>query len=207
MVKYPRTPHLPWSPGATDDDRILHDLTPFEGKRVIGSKKMDGENTNMHRKGVYARSLDSVGGVDRDWVKQFWAGIAYNIPEGWRICGENLWARHSIHYTDLPSYFMGFSVWDDFNNCLDWDTTLEYFELFGITPVEVIYDGVWDEAAIRKLHTTLDPDKDEGFVIRLRDSFHYDRFGTSVAKYVRQGHVQTDKHWRHQELVPNGLKL
>lgn len=207
MIKYPRTPHLPWSPGATDDDRILHDLTTFEGKRVIGTKKMDGENTNMYPDGVHARSLDSKGGVDRDWIKKFWAEFAHNIPEGWRICGENLWARHSIHYTDLPSYFMGFSVWDDFNNCLDWDTTLEYFELFGITPVEVIYDGVWDEAAIRRLHTTLDPAKDEGFVIRLRDSFHYDRFGTSVAKYVRQGHVQTDKHWRHQELVPNGLKL
>lgn len=207
MIKYPRTPHLPWSPGATDDDRILHDLSFFEGRRVIGTVKMDGENTTMYSDGLHARSLDSKGGADRDWVKQFWSGFAHSIPYGWRICGENLWARHSIHYTDLPSYFMGFSVWNEFNSCLDWDTTVEYFELFGITPVKVIYDGLWDESAIRKLHATLDTEKDEGFVIRVADSFHYDYFGTSVAKFVRKGHVQTDKHWRHQELVPNILKL
>src|SRR3546814_9804484 len=44
------------------------------------------------------------------WVKQFRSGIAADIPEGWRVCGENLFAKHSIHYTALPTYFMGFSI-------------------------------------------------------------------------------------------------
>lgn len=205
FIKYPRTPHLPWSPGTTDDDRILHDLSHFDGKRVVITKKMDGENTTMYSNYIHARSLDSRGGFDRDWVKTFWSGFAHNIPEGWRICGENLWARHSIAYENLPSYFMAFSVWNNDNICISWNDTLEYLELLSIQPVEVIYDGNWDMGIVRSLDKTLNPELDEGFVVRLADSFHYDDFGTSVAKYVRKGHVQTGTHWRHQEIVPNGL--
>lgn len=43
-VKYGRTFHLPWSPGAHDDDKTLNDASQFYGKRVIVTKKMDGEN-------------------------------------------------------------------------------------------------------------------------------------------------------------------
>jgi len=204
-IKYPRTHHLPWSPGATDDDKILADLSCFNGKRVIVTKKMDGENTTMYSDHVHARSLDSKGGIDRDWCKTFWAGLAHNIPNNWRICGENLWAKHSIHYADLPSYFMGFSVWDEHNTCLSWDDTLDYFELLGIDPVPAMYDLIWDEDKIRKIHTELINDKDEGFVVRNADRFHYDQFQHNVVKYVRKGHVQTDSHWRTQAFVPNIL--
>jgi hypothetical protein len=135
-----------------------------------------------------------------------WAGMAHNIPENWRICGENLWARHSISYDNLPSYFMGFSIWNEANVCLSWDDTLQYFDMLDIQPVPVLYDGLWDLNIVSKMDRDLDPEKDEGFVVRLADSFAYDDFGISVAKYVRKGHVQTDKHWRHQEIIPNGLK-
>ena len=205
-VKYPRTYHLPWSPGFTDDDKVLTDLSSFAGRRIIGTKKVDGENTSMYRYSIHARSLDSRGGPDRDWVKQFWSTIAHDIPQDWRVCGENLWAQHSIHYTDLPSYFLGFSVWNEMNVCLSWDDTLQYFTLLGITPVEVIYDDVWDENKIAALEKSLLKDKDEGYVIRLADSFTYNDFKTSVAKFVRRNHVQTDKHWRLQEFIPNELK-
>lgn len=205
-VKYPRTPHLPWSLGATSDDRILHNVTCFAGKRVIVTKKMDGENTTMTPDGIHARSLDSRGGIDRDWCKTLWASIAHNIPENWRICGENLWARHSIAYDNLPSYFMAFSVWNESNICLGWDDTIEYLQMLGLEHVHVMYDGTWNLSVLRYLEMEIDPVHDEGYVVRLADEFHYDDFGTSVAKFVRKGHVQTDKHWRHQEIVPNKLK-
>lgn len=205
-IKYQRTNHLPWSPGVNDDDRVMHDLSNFIGKRVIGSKKMDGENTNMYTDGIHARSLDSRGGADRAWVKQFWSTIAHDIPVDWRICGENLWAEHSIHYKDLQSYFLGFSIWDNLNNCLSWDDTLVYFDVLGIKPVEVIYDDIWDERKIRALEKTLDWETDEGYVLRVADSFNYKDFKTSIAKFVRKGHVQTSTHWRHgRAFIPNDL--
>jgi RNA ligase len=205
-VKYPRTNHLPWSPGVNDDDRVMSDLSYFVGKRVIVTRKMDGENTTMYSDHIHARSIDSRGGEDRAWVKQFWASMAHDIPENWRICGENLWAEHSIHYDDLPSFFMGFSVWDERNICLSWDDTLQYFELFGIHSVPLIYDGIWDESKIRLLEKQLNWDSDEGYVVRLAESFNYGDFKRSIAKYVRKGHVQTTKHWRAgRAFTPNKL--
>ena len=205
-VKYPRTNHLPWSPGVNDDDRVISDLSFFQGKRVIATKKMDGENTTMYCDHIHARSIDSRGGEDRAWVKQFWASISYDIPEDWRICGENLWAEHSIHYSDLPSYFLGFSAWNERNVCLSWDDTLEYFSLLGITPVPVIYDGIWNENSIRDLEKNLNWETDEGYVVRVADSFTYAEFRKSIAKFVRKGHVQTTKHWRAgRAFIPNTL--
>lgn len=204
-VKYPRTPHLPWSEGATSDDKVVKGVAQFEGRQVVVTEKMDGENTTMYRDQIHARSLDGKGGEDRAWVTQLWSQIRFDIPMGWRICGENLWACHSVHYTGLKSYFYGFSIWDEGNNALSWDDTAEYFGMLGIVSAPVIYQGVWDEAAIRSLSKGMNLEQTEGYVVRLADSFHYDNFGASVAKFVRKGHVQTDKHWRTQKFVPNSL--
>jgi len=207
-VKYERTFHLPHSPGIHDDDKALKDCSQFEGKRVIITKKMDGENTSAYSDGhVHARSIDSRGGEDRAWVKKFLIeNVCFNLPAGWRVCGENLWAEHSIHYDDLQSYFLGFSIWTEMNECLSWDETLEYFQLLDITPVPVLYDGIFSMEVLKKIEAELNWDTDEGYVIRVADGFKYGEFRKSVAKYVRKGHVQTTKHWRAgRAFTPNGL--
>ncbi len=206
-VKFPRTHHLPWSPGIHSDDRVIKSMAHFVGKRVIASTKMDGENTSMYSDYFHARSVDGRHHPSRDWCKGFWGRIAHEIPEDWRVCGENLYALHSIAYGDLPSFFLGFGVWNERNRCLAWDETLEWFELLGIKPVEVIFDGIYDEATIRKLYDSqLDWSTREGFVLRVADEFSYGEYRTHVAKFVRKGHVQTSKHWMEgQRVVPNGL--
>jgi hypothetical protein len=46
----------------------------------------------------------------------------------------------------------------------------------------------------------------EGYVLRVADRFSYGQFRTSVAKYVRKGHVMTTKHWMYgREIEQNGL--
>jgi len=205
-VKYPRTHHVPWSEGMHDDDRMHKNMDGFIGKRVIVSIKMDGENTTLYSDYIHARSIDSRHHYSRDWVKNFWAGIAQDIPQDWRICGENLYAKHSIGYNDLPSYFLGFSVWNEKNICLSWDDTLIWFNLLGIIPVTVLYDGIYDEKKIRDLYSQKDWEICEGYVIRLADSFSYGQFRHSVGKFVRKNHIQTAKHWMHgRAITPNGL--
>lgn len=199
---------MPWSLGINDDDKALNDASQFYGKRVIMSIKKDGENTSAYSDGhVHARSIDSRGGEDRAWVKQFLANnVCFNLPDGWRVCGENMWAKHSIHYENLPSYFLGFSLWNEHNICISWDETLEYFSLLGITHVEVLYDGIWHEDTVRTIEKTIDPNKEEGYVIRIADAFQYSQFKNSIAKYVRRDHVKTTKHWRARRVsVPNEL--
>lgn len=207
-VKYPRTHHLPWSPGMHEDDRRISSLEGFAGEEVVVTEKMDGENTTLYRDHIHARSLDSRGGEDRAWVKQRWSQIAHEIPQDWRLCGENLWARHSIVYHALPSYFLGFSLWNERNECLSWDETLDYFELLGIRAVPVLYRGPFEEKRLRALEKTLHFDRTEGYVVRVARSFPYGAFRRSIAKFVRAGHVQTTRHWRAgAAFTPNRLAL
>jgi hypothetical protein len=207
-VKYPRTHHLPWSDGMNDDDRRISSMDAFIGQRVIVTEKKDGENTTMYNDCMHARSVDSRNHESRNWVKaRVWAQIAGDIPTGWRVCGENLFAQHSIAYCGLKSYFLGFSIWDERNIKLPWDETLQWFELLGLEPVPVLYDGIYDEKAIRALYNPkLHHDSVEGYVISLADAIPYGQFRSKVAKFVRAGHVQTAKHWMSgQRVVPNRL--
>jgi len=201
-TKYPKTFHLPWTKTVTKDDKILKSVKHFEGKRVVVTIKMDGENNTLYRDYFHARSLDSNNHPSRNWVKRFHSEFSFEIPEGWRICGEDLFATHSISYDNLCSYFYGFSIWNEKNFCLSWEETLEWFDLFKIIPVEVLYDGIWNEELIRNI----DYGNQEGYVVRTFDSFHYDDFKMNVAKCVRANHVQTDNHWMSAEIVPNKLK-
>ena len=206
-IKYPRTPHLPWSPGATSDDKMLSSVDHFVGKEVVISVKYDGEAFSLYRDYCHPRSVNYSPHPSRDWIRQFHAQIKHNIPEGWRVCGENCFARHSLAYTDLPSYFLAFSIWTDQNMALSWDETIEYCLLLGITPVRVLYRDVFKEDYIRdKFTRTIDFNTTEGYVIRLASSFAFKDFSTSVAKYVRKHHVQTDEHWMYQPVIPNLLR-
>lgn len=211
-VKYPRTYHLPWSPGVGKDDRVASDLSHFEGKVVIATVKMDGENTTFYQDGIHARSLEYDPHPSRDWVKAYHARIAHEIPENWRICGENLFAKHSIRYERLPSYFLMFSMWDGLR-CLPWSESRDYAEVLGMKTVPVLWSGVWDAktpALLEKLGETLvkegfEGDPAEGYVVRLAGDFTYGAFRKSAAKYVRANHVQTHGHWIRQRIEPNGL--
>lgn len=204
-VKYNRTYHLPWSENMNEDDRMMPTTENFEGKRVIVTEKMDGENTNMYSDHFHTRSLDSRNHPSRNWAKQFWSTIRADIPEKWRICGENLYAKHSIHYIDLPTYFMGFSMWNDINDCLSWDDTMEWFKLLGITSVPVLFDGIYNEAVIKALWNAKSRNITEGYVIRLAESFPYGAFKTSVGKFVRKDHIQCHAHWMFQSIEKNLL--
>ena len=203
-TKYPRTPHLPWSPGATSDDVRVFDLSGFEGRRVVATEKLDGENTSLYRDGMHARSIDSRHHPSRDWVKGLQARIGYEIPEGWRLCGENLYARHSVAYYELESYFYLFSVWNEGDECLSWEETVTLAKLFELPTPSVLFDGPWDVEAVRSLR--VDTEICEGYVVRLAEGFAYQDFARSVAKWVRPSHVQTDDHWMHGTMVPNGLR-
>jgi len=203
--KYPRTLHHPGSPGVQSDDKIASDLSAFQGAEVIVTEKMDGENTTLYRDGFHARSLDTGYHSSRDWLAGFHAQISYLISEGWRVCGENLYARHSVAYQALKSYFLGFSVWTDANRCQSWDDSVATFQHLGVEPVPVIYRGAYSASLLSDLGRDLDLDSSEGLVMRLSRQFDFSDFGQSVVKWVRPGHVQSETHWRNAEIVPNGL--
>lgn len=206
LTKYPSTPHLPQSRSRTSDDRLLVGTSHLVGRSVVITEKLDGENATLYCHHYHARSLDSRHHPSRDWIKSFWAARCSDIPEDIRICGENLYARHSIAYDDLLSYFYGFSAWNiDQNLCLSWGETLEWFDMLDIVPVPVLYQGPYNDGVVDRLIRNLDTTRHEGFVVRNADAFRYEDFAANVAKWVRPKHVQTDTHWMHAEIIPNGL--
>lgn len=224
-VKYPRTPHLPWSVSKTHDDEDIHDLTNFYEQEVVVTEKMDGECTTIYPDGTcHARSTDSQHHPSRSMVKALASQIGHEIPVGWRVCGENMYAYHSVIYTDLPSYFLVYGIYNEHDHCLSWKDTVETCAMLGLSTVPVLYTGVWDEGLIRGLWTgkgrcptfeskitqpefpkDFEPCDAEGYVVRLASEFPRASFSTCVAKYVRAAHVQTNSHWMKKPVVPNKL--
>lgn len=205
-VKYPRTLHLPWSEGQTKDDRTLSNCDIFKDKEVVVTIKMDGENSTVYKDYCHARSLDSKDHWSRSWIKNLQAKIGHELPDKWRLCGENLFAKHSIKYDNLKDYFYLFSIWNEKNVCLSWDETKQYAEILGLTMVEEIYRGIFDENVIRKLYSSFDRNKVEGYVVRNVSEYHYKDFQKNVAKFVRKEHVGTSHHWFHTSTEKNLIK-
>lgn len=204
MKKYGRSFHLPISPGATSDDKIMSSLEGLMVEDLIVTEKMDGENTTIHAGGSHARSPDSRYHPSRDWLKAFAAGISPYLTAVERIVGENLYARHSVAYDALPSYFLGFA-WIVGDEVQSWDLTLARFEELGIQPVPTLYRGPYRAGLFDDLAQALDLTRQEGFVARIADLFVETDMPRRLGKYVRAGHVRSETHWMKAELVPNRL--
>jgi len=62
--------------------------------------------------------------------------------------------------------------------------------------IPVIWRGIFDRTAIEAAYAPY-ADANEGYVIRLAESFAYGNFRSSVAKWVRPNHVAATVHnWR-----------
>lgn len=208
-IKHPRTHHLPWSESVSDDDKIISSLDQFDNKQIVITGKLDGEQTNCYSNGyVHARSLDSGGHYTRSWVINFWNKVYYNLPEGFRVCAENLAYKHSIEYNNLDTYFYVHSIWNEKNICLSWKETVEYCQLLDLQHVPVLYEGLYNDFNPDGFFKPIiNGQEQEGYVLRIADEFNYSQFKKYVGKYVRKNHLQTVTHWRHgQQLQPNKLK-
>ena len=186
--------------------RVHANLSAFEGREVVVTLKMDGENTTFMRDGLHARSIEYEPDPSRSRVKALWATMAHNISPSWRVSGENLHAKHSIAYRNLPAYFLIFSMWNEKNVCLSWDDTTEWAALLDLPMVPVLYRGVWNEKLVRaSFPETYDGDPTEGYVVRPAAEFGYGDFRRLVGKYVRAGHNNMHGRKMRSDFTPNGL--
>jgi len=202
-IKYPRTFHLPYSLSKTDDDKTLESDEHFKQmKEVVVTIKMDGENTTVYQDGyIHARSLDGNGKPWQKEVKALVSNWYWRFPYDWRVCGENLQAKHSIGYTfkDRKELFQVFGIYDCINRCIAWDDVEDMCDYYEISHVPVIYKGKYDKdkiiEAFNEYCKNVAPQEVEGFVVRNAEAFPYSEFSKNVGKYVRANHVQTDAHW------------
>ncbi|ATM24535.1 kinase-like protein (plasmid) [Streptomyces alboflavus] len=201
LPRYPRTPHLPGSPGAASDD-VWCDwarFVPEPGRAVVTTLKMDGANTTLHRGGMYGRSPTGRRRPRQSRMRAFAAAVCPSIPSGVRVCGEDLTVLHSIAYErELPPFVL-FSVWVG-DGCLPWDETLTWAATLGLVTVPVLARGP-RPASPGELRGAFDQhtdtSRDEGFVVRDEQGFTRAEFADRVAKWVRAGHLESESHWAH----------
>lgn len=212
-IKHPRTFHLPWSPGATDDDKVMADTSYFEGKEVVVTEKLDGELWTMTSEVAHARSLDSKHHPSRDWAKVKWSSIRYDIPTGWRITTENLTAQHHVAYDRLPGYLIVHVIWNEKNQALSWDEIREWSELLDLPVAPEAWRGTYDQEKVRGLfpfQSAFGDSTAEGYVMRTAEGFAYRDFRRAVGKFVarefREALQSSEAHWMQAEMVRNRLK-
>jgi hypothetical protein len=209
LKKYPRSWHLPYSEKPTNDDKKKEIDNHFYGKEVVVTIKMDGENTTIYNDFIHARSLNSlIDSEDRRWIDALRVSkIENNIPDSYRICGENLFYKHTCYYNNLKSMFYVFSIWDN-NTCLSWDDTEFWCDILELEKVPILYKGIYDKDIIMGLFDKYITENGnvEGFVIRIKDKFDIKDFEISLNKYVRKTFVIPNAHWKYSKKTLNKLE-
>jgi ATP-dependent RNA circularization protein (DNA/RNA ligase family) len=218
-LKYPRSMHLPFSPGATKDDKRMSDsdLDFLLDSEVIITEKIDGSNVCLTKDEVFARSH---GGVPDhksfDSLKPLHVRLKHDIPDRISVFGEWAYAVHSIKYTILPAHLLIFGVRDDeLGIWWSWDDTVKFAEdTLGLPTVPLILRGMFPNKEIFQeivtdlsmLSSIYGPTR-EGVVVRHSGEIVSAALGTAgqklhgLGKWVRKNHVETDIHWKRQTIV------
>lgn len=243
--KYPSTRHLLpayWhSPHGSADDRTgrddtgYHTLSQMLDIPLVITHKLDGSNAMLVADTdapVRARNGRDADHVSFDHLKsEYWERNVYEtlceLGDGLQVFGENVYAKHSIHYgcpTDccggcdernrgpaLEDVFYVFGVYDThYQVWLSWRETQAVAEEIGFPAVPAVGTITHDrghglERELSRLGDNTIEDGHEGIIVRSQYPFHWGQFETFVGKYVRPNHVQTDEHWSHQQVVRNGV--
>jgi hypothetical protein len=196
-VKYPRTFHLPDSPGRPADDKVQHDLSWLDGELVV-TEKLDGGNLTFTRDAMYARSLDSgTHPWDRP-AKALWAMTAYRIPDDWRVCGESMWARAASRTRTCRGLHRLRHLGRDGHAA-----RLGRHGGLGAAAGAAGGAGALSRRqpvrGARRLGGAALAGDSEGFVVRAAGRIPRPSFSHKVLKWVRPEHVRTDAAWRHRD--------
>jgi hypothetical protein len=216
-MKYPHTPYFSFSPAVSEKDRNRKDvyinLQHLLNKPLVFTIKMDGSNLGMTREKIFARNGIDARHKSFDLAKSLHNRIKKEIPENEIWYGEWLYAKHSIHYSDLESYYQLFAIYfveEDYWTGVNWIKNRA--ELHGLKTVPLLTRGP-QYGDVKTLKQVIQQEGDrvikmgqEGIVVRTKDGFYAKDLNKCIAKYVRANHIQTDEHWKTQKIVKNLLR-
>lgn len=232
FVKYPRTPHLFGSKG-TDDDKHLNEAesTRFiADESLIVEEKIDGTNVGIHftsdgkmvlqcRGHLITQGMHPQYDLFKQWTTVKRSRIEERLEDRYILFGEWLYARHSVHYRQLPHYFFEFDIYDKEQEAfLSLEQRLTLIDGTGIETVPVLHRGAigkkelaaligpsWFDSEFDNPMTGRTDNLMEGLYLRVEAA----GVVAGRAKFVRPEFVEKVKqseHWQHQAMVPNILK-
>lgn len=229
LPDYPRIRHLPFNPNATRDDLIANDedvAALFKSEHVYLSEKIDGANAAIayYNNNPVIRNRNNFLLKGRPKSKTS-AGVQFNMIYNWfyenidkfhtleKLClfppsvyGEWMYARHSLHYTELPTHFIAFELFDPTKQVfVDTGVAYEMLTQAGFHVAPILHSGLisnWDQVVdLCQQRSAFTNDRREGIVVKICDGFKVlDRF-----KMVRSDFLQGG-HWSHHSIEKNLIK-
>jgi len=202
--KYKRTYHFSFSPEIHSDDKVQFNISSLIGKEIVITEKGDGGNTGMNYLNLYGRTHAVPTNCSTfDYIKAVhFYPKKDKFNKDYMYFGENMYAIHSIKYTNLKDYFYLFNIQNK-DVMLSFDAMLEEAKRLNFKTVPVVFRGIIKTEKELKEFLEKEIKKEsywggeiEGFVVRIVEEFKIADFSKKVVKYVRKGHVQSDKHWK-----------
>lgn len=216
--KFPRIPHLPWSPGGTNDDKRLPEyIIPMSflgvGNTIVVTEKLDGSNLCLTRDEIFARSHSGPPTHSSfDLAKFMHAQIRGNIPDGVDVFGEWCYAVHSIEYDSLPGPFPFFVFGVREGEWWTWHDVEDLAANLGVNTAPVLFVGVVDwnfktfTETLSSGKSIYGPEKEGIVVWPYHGMANDDDFAQQTAKWVRSDHPKNpDEHWMFKPIKKQGV--
>ena len=219
--KFPHTPHLAWlGPRAPRADKVL---TPAEAQRflslpVVVEEKVDGANIGISFEGGETPVVKNRGTVlgpgSHPQFQRLWPWLAkhgdvlcHALGAELMLFGEWCFAVHTVRYSDLPDYFVGFDVYD-VNAKRFWSAARRdaWAVPLGIITVPVVARGTLSltdlEGLLLSLRSRFGGEAAEGIYVRQDGN----DWLNGRAKLVRPEFLQAiQEHWMNHRLKKNLL--
>jgi atypical dual specificity phosphatase len=220
IVKFPRTRHILNVGAAARDDLIMPHIeaTGFLNREIWVQEKIDGANLGIsiapdgtfrvQNRSHYVNSKDQAQFEKLDVWLQVHSAELWEILEPGRhiLYGEWLYAKHSIHYTRLPGYFMAFDLYDKQTKTFMAQPRLEALlneKAPHISHVPCIFHGTLTKLDdFRRFFTQKSKFYDglvEGIYVRVCNENELVRRG----KIVRTDFLCENKHWSKNQIERN----
>ena len=221
FFKFPSTPHLATLPGVEiRDDKVLSAIerSALLARELTVEEKVDGANLGI--------SFDSSGNVRaqnrggyltlpgsgqwrtlQNWLSLRADALFDTLIDRYILFGEWCYARHSVCYSRLPDWFLGFDIYDRRSGRFLSVTRRDALcRKMRIAQAPVITRGHFDfDELVRLLSKSALADQPaEGLYLRSDSS----KWLVQRAKVVRPDFLQSmEAHWSRSAIEPNRLSL
>jgi ATP-dependent RNA circularization protein (DNA/RNA ligase family) len=223
FYKFPKTPHLFVLPGLEiRNDKVMSvsEQKNFLSSRITVEEKVDGANIgiSLDHRNMGTMVFQNRGNIlKRGEFVQFealweWSFSRLNlfqsiVKDEYIVFGEWCYAEHSIHYSKLPDWFLGFDVFDKANGLF---FTVEqrnlFFDKLHICKVPFIASSRFTkdelETIANKSESAIGGNAFEGIYLRQESGQKL----LNRAKVVKADFVQNiNEHWSRKKLLKNQI--
>lgn len=220
FYKFPTTPHLiKLGPYDIRTDKIMSEFEQldFLKNKLIVEEKADGANLGIsfntegdlllqNRSSFVNTPYHGQWSALGEWLNYREETIFDTLGDRYVLYGEWCYAQHSISYSKLPDYFLGFDVLDKkYGKFLNYENRNNIFSKCNLSIVPFISMGFYSTNELLELIRTpsqLGTASLEGIYLR----FDKDGWLGGRAKIVQSSFMQTiSEHWSKQKIRPNRI--